>query len=179
MFVDSEDTDEVRDLFVRINSLGTPIAAADRAFARSATLDLRQMAAETLQALPPGYRTLSNEVLLQTLALAEGVKDVGERAYGQVVGRWEREARKSSIHRTRYVQRWGQLGRAISKAADYLQERFRLEVQTNSLRRYMLAQLSIFFHYHPGVPNSRQDPKFAGGFGRQDWVRGTQAEAFD
>ena len=156
VFVDSGDTDEVRDLFVRINSLGTPIAAADRAFARSATLDLREMAWETLQGLPPGFRSLPNEILLQTLALSEGVIDVGERAYDQVVRRWERDAARSAKRKQVYVHRWGRLSKAVSKAADYLQETFQIRGVDELPSGYMLAQLALFFLHHSGAPAGRQ-----------------------
>jgi hypothetical protein len=58
IFIDTKDIDEVRDLFVRINSLGTPVASADRAFARAANIDLRLKASETRDSLRPEFRAL-------------------------------------------------------------------------------------------------------------------------
>jgi len=45
--ISTEDLEEARELFIRINSLGTPLGAADRAFARASRFDLRELANNT------------------------------------------------------------------------------------------------------------------------------------
>ena len=48
VFVETSSIDEIRELFIRINSQGIPVGAADRAFARATRLDLRAWARGTL-----------------------------------------------------------------------------------------------------------------------------------
>jgi hypothetical protein len=92
VFCCTNDIDEVRDLFVRINSLGTPIGSADRAFARASSLDLREMAYETRELLPTSFRQIPYESILQAFAFVAEARstDVGQRAYESAIRKWER-----------------------------------------------------------------------------------------
>lgn len=154
--VDSADLEEVRELFVRINSLGTPISAADRAFARAATVDLRQMVHEVLSELPPGFRGVSGQMLLQALALIRGVRDVGERAFEPVLRKIERRATESEREKKEFLRDWGKLRKAIGKAVDYLQAEFHVLDEGFLPSDYMVALLALFFFHHPGAPSKRQ-----------------------
>lgn len=156
VIVDSGELDEVRELFVRINSLGTPIGAADRAFARAATVDLRPMAHDVVQSLPEGFRGLPNEMLLQTLALARGVKDVGERAYEPLLKKLEANSQASEVDKRAFLKDWGQLRKAIGKAVDYLRTNFHVTDETFLPSSYMISLLTLFYFYHPAAPGSRQ-----------------------
>lgn len=91
--VATNELEDARLLFIRINSLGTPLAAADRAFARAAQLDLRGLANESWdQDLTDAFRKLNYETLLQALALVHDIADVGERALKSVVKKIEASA---------------------------------------------------------------------------------------
>lgn len=59
MFVESSRVEEVRECFIRINSLGTPVSAADRAFARASAFDLRHLVDHLRSGLAPGFQELS------------------------------------------------------------------------------------------------------------------------
>src|SRR5262249_549977 len=73
VIVSSENLEEARALFLRINSLGTPLSAADRAFARASKFDLRELAEDTWKALPGNFKGVRYEMLLQTRALLDDI----------------------------------------------------------------------------------------------------------
>jgi len=101
--VSTEDMDEARELFIRINSLGTALGAADRAFARASRFDLRELSNQTWHQLPTSFQGLRNEQFLQTRALLDNVGDVGERAFEAVTRKWDRK-----IERDHSPERAGQ-----------------------------------------------------------------------
>jgi hypothetical protein len=156
VFIESNDLEEIRELFVRINSLGTPISSADRAFARAAVVDLRQMVHEVVEGLPPGFRGLSGEMLLQTLALIRGVRDVGERAYEPVLRKLEKRVTSSKVEKNSLLKDWKRLRRALGKAVDYLHSSLHVLDEEFLPSRYMIALLTLFFVHHPAAPSSRQ-----------------------
>jgi hypothetical protein len=80
IFVKTNRLEEVRESFIRINSRGTPISAADRAFTRASRFDLRHLANNTRGQLAHGFKDIPRETLLQAFAFARGEKDLGERA---------------------------------------------------------------------------------------------------
>lgn len=153
---ETNDLDEIRELFIRINFLGTPIAAADRAFARASVVDLRELAHEAWADLPPGFQMLRYEAILQTLALVERVNDVGERSYEPVIRRWEREAHQSARNRTALLRKWRQLRLSFGKAVDYLRQNFSVLEGSYLPSEYMVALLAVFFYEHGGVPSLAQ-----------------------
>jgi hypothetical protein len=153
--VESESLDEARDLFIRINSLGTPLAAADKAFARASQFDLRHKAEETLERLPIGFRNIRAETLLQTWALLDGVRDVGERALEEVTERWNREIERDPNSSRRFTVQWDKLQRAISRSIDCLHQQFQVMDDAMLPSEYMIATLAIFFSERdrPAAPN--------------------------
>lgn len=153
---ETNDLDEIRELFIRINSLGTPIASADRAFARASVIDLRALAHEAWDELPPGFRVLRYESILQTLALVEGVKDVGERSYEPLIRRWERDAARSPARRAELLRTWGRLRQAFGKAVDYLHQYFSVLEASYLPSENMVALLAVYFFEQGGVPSAAQ-----------------------
>jgi hypothetical protein len=166
--IKTQRMETVRELFIRINSLGTPISAPDRAFARAAEVDLREMAHETWSTLPEGFRRVPYATILQALALVEGVKDVGERAYEAVIRRLEKEMRRSPASKRRFLRQWGRLRKALGKSADYLRARFKVLNDSYLPSSYMLALLSVFFFHKNGAPSPVQRREIAKWF----WATG-------
>lgn len=170
IFIDTKDIDEVRDLFVRINSLGTPVGSADRAFARAANIDLRLKASETRDSLRPEFRTLRYETVLQAFALIAEPKlrDVGERAYELVIRHWEKRIEQDKAQTRVFTRLWSEFTRAFGKAVDYLADHFCVVNHDFLPSENMLATLTIFFHEHHGQPNGKQQREIRAWF----WATG-------
>lgn len=114
-FCETRSLSEVRETFVRINSLGTPIGAADRAFARAEKLDLRHMVREVQGALQYGFARLSRTTILQTFAFAFGIKDLGQRAIDAFVAVIEEPEQQGRFRREFPILR-----ESITQATDYM-----------------------------------------------------------
>lgn len=65
-----------RELFIRINSLGMALSAADRTFARATRFDLRHLAEKFRLELPDAFRALGYERILHARAILDGINDV-------------------------------------------------------------------------------------------------------
>jgi hypothetical protein len=154
--VETEDLEEARELFLRINSLGTPLAAADRAFARASQFDLRELAEQAWEALPTHFQGLTYEVMLQTRALLDGINAVGEDAMRKVVEQWDRRIRKSQTSIATFTQTWARQQDATKRAIDLLQTRFRVLDDGLLPSQYMVCTLAIFFYNRPKQPSHTQ-----------------------
>lgn len=156
--VQSADLDEVRETFVRINSQGMKIGAADRAFARAAKVDLRSHAHALRAGLSTDFHHLDYNAILQGFAFLthERELDVGGRALQATVDWWERQILRGRAGQSQFTKRWRKYRTAFSKSLDYLRNNF--SVLDPSFLPYpnMLATLSVFFFHHPAAPGSSQ-----------------------
>ena len=144
MFVETDDLDDVRDTFVRINSLGTPIRTADRAFARAANVDLRGLVRELQARLTHGFSDLSEETILQSAGLVLGSQDVGARAIDRLV----REVDGTERGRRRVTKLWTGLAPAFATAVDYLAQHFGVLHLSQVPSETMVAVLAAFFFFN-------------------------------
>ena len=158
MFVDSTQIDEVRELFIRINSQGTPVGAADRAFARATRLDLRALARDTLYKLPEGFGRLPYETILQAFAFVNDreLRDVGERAYDALLRRLDRDVERGIESKASVQRRWLRFETAFTKALDYLRGTFCVLNLRFLPSTVMIGILAVFFESHRGQPNAQQ-----------------------
>src|SRR5262249_41436574 len=90
--VESADLDEVRETFIRVNTQGMRIGAADRAFARAAEVDLREKAHDLRACLPDSFSDLHYSTVLLgfTFVDPDRESDVGAKALERAVNRWEK-----------------------------------------------------------------------------------------
>lgn len=116
VFCETDDRTEVRETFIRVNSLGMRIGAADRAFARASKIKMRNLVRDVQARLKNGFGRVKRTTILQTMALALGSRDLGERAIDAMVSRLEgKENERIKFNRT-----WARLRDAFTAAADYL-----------------------------------------------------------
>ena len=154
--VRSESLEEARELFIRINSQGTPIGAADKAFARATKFDLRERAEDAWHSLPRNFKGLGFEVLLQTRALLDGVPEVGERAFEAVTRQWDREISKSPEATKRFASLWEKQHRATGLAIDCLRHHFYILDDGLLPSSYMVSTLTVFFYHREAQPSPKQ-----------------------
>lgn len=153
-FIETKDIDEVRELFIRINSLGTPIGSADRAFARASEFDIRSRANEIRATLPKEFQSLPYEVILQAFALVAGkeeFRDIGQRAYDAAIRHWENRVRKDESQKKVFYSLWGRLKTAIEKSIDFLHQNFCVWTAELLPSENMVSTLSVFFFNSKGT----------------------------
>lgn len=141
----------MRESFVRINSLGTPIGTADRAFARASRFNMRALVRELQSQLKHGFDRVPRTTILQTTALALGARDLGERAIDSMISKLEAKEGE----RKRFGRAWPRLRDAFGKAADFAV--YDLGVPNFGFlpSELMLTILSLFFYYNGNVRPSR------------------------
>lgn len=151
VFCETNLLTEVRDTFVRINSLGMRISAADRAFARAAKFNMRGLVREARARLRHGFDRVRSETILQTMALAMGGHDVGERAIEAMVKKIERDDRE----RARFDRLWPALREAFAVATDYVF--YELGVPNFGFlpSEPMLVTLALYFYHNGNARPSR------------------------
>lgn len=154
--VATEDLEEARELFIRINSLGTALGAADRAFARASRFDLRELSNQTWQRLPSSFQGLRNEQFLQTRALLDGVGDVGERAFEAVAKKWDKEIERDPSVLKQFTKIWDRQSKAIFRAIDCLRKDFFVLDDGLLPSENMVSTLAVFFYHHAALPTPRQ-----------------------
>jgi hypothetical protein len=157
-FVETSNIDEIRELFIRINSQGTPVGAADRAFARATRLDLRALARDLLDRLPDEFSRLPYETILQAFAFVADpdIRDVGERAYDAFLRRLEKDVERGRESKESVQRRWQRFEDAFTKALDYLRTHFRVVNQQFLPSTIMIGMLAVFFANHRGQPGREQ-----------------------
>lgn len=155
--VHSDDLEEVREVFLRINSQGMKISAADRAFARAATVDLRDLSHELRAGVHPEFRDIDPTVVLQGFSFAtkERELDVGQRSLEATIQWWERKIEKDGSDGTFYA-RWNAYRKAFGKAVDHIYDKLGVAHSGLLPSQNMLATLSVFFLHHPAAPNPSQ-----------------------
>ena len=85
VFCQTTELEEVRETFIRINSEGMRIDVADRAFARASRLNMRSMVREVEARFSNGFERIARSTILQTIALALGQRDLGERGIDAMI----------------------------------------------------------------------------------------------
>jgi hypothetical protein len=170
IIVESANLDEVRETFIRVNTQGMRIGAADRAFARASEIDLRDKAHDLREGLIDGFRDLNYVAILLgfTFVDPEREPDVGARALETAVARWERRMEADPVARKHFLLRWGRYRTAFEKALDYLRYNFSV-LSLNFLPSVnMLATLAVLFYYHKAAPSSKRRAEIAKWF----WATG-------
>jgi len=157
VFVRTGKVDEVREAFIRINSLGTPVSAADRAFARASTVKLRHFVRQAKHRLAEGFQDLPDNTVLLTMAFMRGErKDVGERPINAAIEKLERRVNARESTAKKFSKEWLRLAKALGKAVDYLRHNFGVLNRGFLPSDNMVATLTMFFYWNRGQPNAMQ-----------------------
>lgn len=151
VFFETDLLADVRDTFVRINSLGMRIGAADRAFARSAKFDMRGRVREAEARLKYDFDQVRSETILQTMALAMDGRDVGERAIDAMISKIERDEKE----RARFDRLWPSLREAFAIATDYIVHELGVPNFGFLPSEPMLITLTLYFYHNGNVRPSR------------------------
>ncbi len=156
VFGRTNDVEEVQKSFIRINSLGMQVSAADRAFARAAEMNLRKRVRDARVRLGQGFVALPDMTILLAISLALGERDVGERAVQAAIHKLEKRVQNDKREKKRFSKKWGYMESALGKAVDYLRENFSVINRGFLPSDNTLATLTLFFYWNGAQPNGRQ-----------------------
>lgn len=142
----TESIDEAREIFIRINSAGTPIKSADRAFASASRFDLRHHVEKAARSLPPDFDGIPKSVLLQTRAILDGIEDVGDEAMSASAKKWDAAIEADKERGTAaFSKAWDIQVKAMRLAIDLLRDKFCVYDETMVPSTNMITTLTVFF----------------------------------
>ena len=144
VFCESGELAEVRETFVRINSLGMKISSADRAFARASSFDLRNDVRDALHRLQHGFDRIGREAVLQTIAFALGATDVGERSIDSMITRLENDDEAQA----EFARIWPKLRDSFALAADYFVHQLEVPGVDFLPAKQMMTVLALYFFHN-------------------------------
>lgn len=157
IFVETNDVEEVRESFLRINSGGLRISKADRAFSKAARLDLRRLIKEVRSTLPARFDELDPRTIQAAMALIKGQKETRSKAVETVIARLEREEIEDGKVSRKFTRDWRNISVCIQKAVDYFIYHLKLPNASFLPSELMVPVLAYFFHAnHRAQPSSKQ-----------------------
>eukprot|EP01041_Mallomonas_annulata_P024750 gene24750-45612_t len=87
--------DDVREIFIRINSAGMTVSRADTLFAKASNVDLRDHMLDTKRGLKYGYENISIDALQNTLGLAYGATKIGNIGFNAFLKKIDKNKQSS------------------------------------------------------------------------------------
>lgn len=151
--IHTDDLDEVRETFLRINSGGLRISKADRAFSKASRLDLRRLVRELRTGLPFGFNQIDPQVVQRSMAFMLGQKEGSAKSVEIAINRLEAEEIEGGKVSTRFTKKWREMSASIQKAVDYLCTELGV-LNFSFLPSDNMVALLAFFYYQ----NNRAQP---------------------
>lgn len=167
VFLRTKSLEDVRETFLRINSGGTKVDAADEAFARASRFDLRAHV-QSLRNSLDGFEGLNTNVILQGFSFVCGKLEVGKKVNQTTVKEWEEKIRDNEAARAEFDKLWSKYSESVSKAVNFLRQEFKVFNTSFLPSENMLAVLPYFFWLN-GNPTSAQKRELRKWF----WFTGT------
>jgi len=157
IIVHTNNLNDVRETFLRINSGGLRISEADRAFTRASRLNLRRLMTELRQGLPHGFNLIEPQILQSAMALIYGKRELGSAAVESAISEIERDEIENGKVSKAFTRKWREICKCIQKAVDYLHNELGVFNYSFLPSDNMVSLLSYFFYVNNGAqPNSKQ-----------------------
>lgn len=169
--VRSATLDEIGEVFIRVNSQGMRVTAADRAISLMGKLDVRAMADELRQKVRAQVFALGGvDPILMGFNLVTRPLDLegDPPKLDAMAKRWSKRIEKDGSEKDEFRKIWHRYQKAFLSAVNYLHYRFPVHDESYLPSANMLATLSVFFFYHFGQPNPYQ----AGEMKKWFWATG-------
>lgn len=157
ILINTNNLEDVRESFLRINSGGLRISSADKAFTRASKLRLRHLVNELRSNLPKGFNQLDRGIIQFAIALILGTREVGSRAIESALIKAEKSEFQNGRISKKFSKKWREIKECIKKAVDYLNNEMGLPNYDFLPSENMVATLSLFFYANNRAqPSSKQ-----------------------
>ena len=159
VIVRSATLDEIGEVFIRINSQGMKIKAADRAIALMGKIDVRAMAQELRQKVRDVVFALDSidASLMGFNLITERPERDGDPPKLEIMARrWAKRIESNEDQKQHFKKLWHKYQNAFLEAVDHLHQRFPVHDESYLPSANMLATLAVFFYHHSGPPNRHQ-----------------------
>jgi len=139
---EGRDFNDIREVFIRINSSGMKVSRADTLFAKATDVNLRDNILDTKRGLLHGFSFISNEAMLSALGLAYGATRITGRDLNSVLSRIEKNKKENAD----FNRVWKKMQYGYEQAVDFLVTH--LKVSNPKLLPYenIYTLLAYFFY---------------------------------
>lgn len=152
-FIEGFKLDEVKYSFVRINSLGTPLSAADQAFTFASSFNLRNLINTARNDFAYGFNQIPRITLLRTIALIWGSNQFSQTEINKISEKIE----KSKAEQKRFNQIWKKLKHSYGLAIDFMVKTFDMYHYSFLPSQNIVTVLAAFFYFNRNTqPNAFQ-----------------------
>lgn len=148
--------DQVKECFLRINTQGMKLTAADAIFTKAEGLELRDLVHDARGQLDPAFRDIGEIPILWAIAAMHGGIEARGIAINQAISRMQRKADEDPRFRKRLGREWSRLVQCLGKGLDYLRQNFSVLNRDFLYSDYVLAMLALFLYWNRGGPTERQ-----------------------
>jgi hypothetical protein len=150
------DIDEVKECFLRINTLGMKVSSADAIFTRAQTLDLRDFVHEVRNCID-NFKDIDEMPILWAMTAIRGECYPGKNRIDAAVNKIEEKAQKKNHVKKELNKEWSLLKECFRKSAVYLENEFRVLSANYLYSPYMLSMLALFHYFNnKKSPNQKQ-----------------------
>jgi hypothetical protein len=136
------DYNDVKEIFIRINSAGTTVNRADTLFARATNVNLRDHLMNTRRSLKNGFDGISVESMQNTLALVYGANRIDGKAYEHFISRIEAD----KLQNKDFHKKWRDLEYGYEEATDFLVQYLKVLNPSLLPSQNLFSMLSYFFY---------------------------------
>lgn len=149
--------DDVREIFIRINSAGMTVSRADTLFAKASNVDLRDHMLDTKRGLEYGYDTISIDALQNSLGLAYGATKIGNVGFNAFLKKIDKNKQSNK----EFEKIWKKLQYGYEEAVDFLVNTMnvtKLELLP-SQNIYSILSYFFFLNQSRAKPNQMREIK--------------------
>jgi len=147
---------EVKECFLRINTLGMKVSSADAIFTNAQVLDLRDFAHEVRDCIGT-FKNIDEMPILWAMTAIHGQCYPGKNKIQAFVNKIEKEAQKNKLLKQKLSKEWRLLKECFKKSAVYLGNEFRVLSANYLYSPYILSMLALFHYFNnKKSPNQKQ-----------------------
>lgn len=135
------DLEDVREIFIRINSAGMTINKADDLFAKAIDVNLRDHVMETRRGLKGEFKEVPVNAMLNSIALVKGARQLGGSGFKFFLKSVEEE----KTTETNFLSAWKRIEYGYHECADFLTSQFHVKNMKELPSENIFSMLSFFF----------------------------------
>lgn len=135
------DFEDVREIFIRVNSAGMTISRADNLFALATNVNLRDHMLETKRGLQYGFSEISMDAMQNTIALIYGAEKIGGVGFKPFLTKIE----KSKAAEKDFLKNWKNIEYGYKECVDFLVSQFHIKSLKDLPSTNIFSMLSFFF----------------------------------
>ena len=171
--------DEIKECFLRINTLGMKVSSADAIFTNAQVLDLRDFAHEVRDCIGTPFKNIDEMPILWAMTAIQGQCYPGKNKIQASVKKLEKEAEDKDLLRKKLNKEWSLLKECFRKSAVYLENEFRVLSANYLYSPYMLSMLALFHYFNnKKSPNQKQKKQIRRWFWITTTARSYSGQAF-